>query len=294
MPTIPIAQIQFAAGTGFMGGRAHVEVSGEFESDAGVNSLNGPRKWYGIRSSCRCSAPAQCQPNGCPGGSPMWINGQLNGVIRIVGLWRVDHQRSAAGHAVRRHGGAVPVQLWFGANGQPATPNRTSGGGTAVVRPAVIAMAAIRPATRWAMPRCGAPGARQHLCPRVLRPYAGYRDLCHRHVQRGRDLGQADPVLLKSDNLHIGCDNPFLPTWSRRPAWPITARPQPITASSPASRSPSAASPAWATLTRQRRISTALPLSRPSSPAPPALPSLTALSMALAPARCSSASRTRS
>src|ERR1700761_5372295 len=35
----PQAQVQFAAGTGFMGGRAHIEVSGEFTSEAGIKNL---------------------------------------------------------------------------------------------------------------------------------------------------------------------------------------------------------------------------------------------------------------
>src|SRR5207253_9158948 len=42
----PQAQVQFAAGTSFLGGRGHVVVSGEFTSEAGVNSLYGARKWW--------------------------------------------------------------------------------------------------------------------------------------------------------------------------------------------------------------------------------------------------------
>ena len=35
----PKAQIQFAAGTSFLGGRAHFEISGEFTSEAGINTI---------------------------------------------------------------------------------------------------------------------------------------------------------------------------------------------------------------------------------------------------------------
>ena len=103
----PQAQFQFAAGTGFMGGRAHVEVSGEFTSEAGVNSLSpGPRKWWQNPQQLQQFSTAQCQPNGCPGGSPQWING-LNG--KNV-LW-------AYGGLITRG----PLQgTQFGANGQPS------------------------------------------------------------------------------------------------------------------------------------------------------------------------------
>ena len=70
------------AGAGFMGGRAHVEVSGEFTSEAGINSLVGPRKWYQNPQQLQMFTAAQCQPNGCPAnaaaglaaGGPMWYN----------------------------------------------------------------------------------------------------------------------------------------------------------------------------------------------------------------------------
>src|SRR5258706_679783 len=66
----PQAQIQFAAGTSFLGGRAHIEFSGEFTSEAGINSLVGARKWYQNPQQLQMfsgSGTALCQtPTGCP------------------------------------------------------------------------------------------------------------------------------------------------------------------------------------------------------------------------------------
>ena len=61
----PKAQIQFAAGTSFLGGRAHIEFSGEFTSEAGINSLQGARKWWQFPQQLQMFSLAQCQPNGC-------------------------------------------------------------------------------------------------------------------------------------------------------------------------------------------------------------------------------------
>src|SRR5258706_4349275 len=73
----PQAQIQFAAGTSFLGGRAHIEISGEFTSEAGVNSVVGPRNWYKNPQQLQmftfsAAGTSVCQPNGCPasGGVP--------------------------------------------------------------------------------------------------------------------------------------------------------------------------------------------------------------------------------
>src|SRR5215467_3910225 len=57
----PKAQLQFAAGTGFLGGRAHIEVSGEFTSEAGINSLQGARKWWQFPQQLKMWTAAQCQ-----------------------------------------------------------------------------------------------------------------------------------------------------------------------------------------------------------------------------------------
>src|SRR5258706_2653023 len=73
----PQAQIQFAAGTSFLGGRVHFEMSGEFTSEAGVNSVVGPRRWYQNPQQLQmftfsAAGTSVCQPNGCPasGGVP--------------------------------------------------------------------------------------------------------------------------------------------------------------------------------------------------------------------------------
>src|SRR5258705_5132101 len=81
----PQAQIQFAAGTSFLGGRAHIEISAEFTSEAGVNSVVGPRNWYKNPQQLQMFTAAQCASGcpanaaaGLPAGGPMWYNG-LNG-----------------------------------------------------------------------------------------------------------------------------------------------------------------------------------------------------------------------
>src|SRR6516225_7295705 len=79
----PEAQVQFAAGTAFMGGRAHFEISGDFTSEAGINSLQGARKWWQYPQQLQMFSTAQCQPNGCPGGSPQWVN--VNNGVNV--LW---------------------------------------------------------------------------------------------------------------------------------------------------------------------------------------------------------------
>src|SRR5258707_2959913 len=76
----PQAQIQIAAGTSFLGGRAHFEASAEFTSETGINSLVGPGKWYQNPQQLQMFSAAQCQPNGCPAsgglpaGGPMQYN----------------------------------------------------------------------------------------------------------------------------------------------------------------------------------------------------------------------------
>ena len=169
----PKAQIQFAAGTGFVGGRAHVEVSGEFTSDAGINSLVGPRKWYQNPQQLQMYTAAQCQPNGCPGGSPMWVNG-LNGEYALFWAYGGLITRGPL-QGTQFGAGGAPSQFnyGFGANGLPATPNRHRGRRhRRAVRPAAIASAAISPATRglcirWWRAWCAAtpmPG-----CPTISR-----------------------------------------------------------------------------------------------------------------------------
>ena len=122
----PQAQIQFAAGTGFLGGRAHIEVSGEFTSEAGVNSLVGPRRWYQNPQQLQMFTAAQCQPNGCPGGSPMFING-LNGKNVQWAYGGLITRGPLQGTQFGANGAPSQFDYGFGANGLPATPQRNAG-----------------------------------------------------------------------------------------------------------------------------------------------------------------------
>src|ERR1700761_2496149 len=214
----PVAQIQFAAGTGFMGGRAHVEVSGEFTSDAGVNSLVGPRKWYQNPQQLQMFTAAQCQPNGCPAsnglaaGGPMWYN-VLNGA----------ETQWAYGGLITRG----PLQgTQFGAGGAPSQFNYGYGPTGTVAVP-------LRN-TSTSVPSGCSPGG---YCQGgdTSGNQTGYASLIARLV-RGNTYARVSYDLtpdieiyatgmysevvtwdkptqsfFKSDNLHIGCDNPFLP-----------------------------------------------------------------------------------
>ena len=130
----PKGQIQVAAGTGFMGGRAHIEVSGEFTSEAGINSLQGARKWWEFPQQLQQFSVGQCQPNGCPGGSPMWINVN-NGVNVLWAYGGLITRGPLQGTQFGANGVPSQFNYGFGYNGQPATPNRTAGGGTSNCSP---------------------------------------------------------------------------------------------------------------------------------------------------------------
>ena len=120
MPTIRKAQIQFAAGTSFLGGRAHFEVSGEFTSEAGINSLDGARKWWQNPQQLQMFSTAQCQPNGCPGGSPQWING-LNGANVLWAYGGLITRGPLQGTQFGANGVPSQFDYGYGYNGLPAT-----------------------------------------------------------------------------------------------------------------------------------------------------------------------------
>jgi iron complex outermembrane recepter protein len=209
----PQAQLQFAAGTGFMGGRAHVEVSGEFTSEAGINSLTGPRKWYQNPQQLQQFSTAQCQPNGCPGGSPQWIN--VNNGANVEWAYGGLITRGPL-QGTQFGAGGAPSQFnyGFGYNGQPAVPQFN---------------------TTTPVPTGCSPGG---YCQGgdLNGDQQGYASLVARMV-RGNTYGRVSYDLtpdievyatgiysevvtwdkptqsfFKSDNLHIGCDNPFLPS----------------------------------------------------------------------------------
>src|SRR4051812_21098015 len=119
-------QIQFAAGTSFLGGRAHVEISGEFTSEAGINSLAGARKWWQNPQQLQQFSAAQCQPNGCPGGSPMWING-LNGKNVLWAYGGMITRGPLQGTQFGANGVPSQYNYGFGYNGQVALPAKLAG-----------------------------------------------------------------------------------------------------------------------------------------------------------------------
>jgi iron complex outermembrane receptor protein len=208
----PQAQVQFAAGTSFMGGKAHVEVSGEFTSEAGVNSVLGPRNWYQDPQQLQQFTAAQCQPSGCPGGSPMWIN-VLNGKFSQFSYGGLITRGPLQGTAFGA--GGTPYQFNYGTgyNGLPAVPVR-SGSSNAITN-------------------CSSGG--YCVGGDLQGNQTGYASLVARLV-RGNTYARVSYDLtpdieiyatgiysevvtwdkptqsfFKSDNLQIGCDNPFLP-----------------------------------------------------------------------------------
>lgn len=214
----PQAQIQFAAGAGFMGGRAHVELSGEFTSEAGVNSVVGPRKWYQNPQQLQMFPTAStCQPNGCPAanglpaGGPMFYN-VLNGKFSLFSYGGLITRGPLQGTQFGANGLPSPFDYGFGANGQPATPARNGtnaingcsaggycqGGDTAGNQTGYASMVA-------RLVRGNVYGRVSYdLTPDIEL----YGSVIYSEVVTWDKPTQS---FFKSDNLHIGCDNPFLP-----------------------------------------------------------------------------------
>ncbi|HEX4634814.1 MAG TPA: Plug domain-containing protein, partial [Rhizomicrobium sp.] len=132
----PQAQIQFAAGAGFLGGRAHIEISGEFTSEAGINSLVGPRRWYQNPQQLQMFTTGQvglCQPNGCPtsngvtsglpANGPMWYNVN-NGKFAQFSYGGLITRGPLMGTQFGANGAASQFDYGFGANGLPAVPSQ--------------------------------------------------------------------------------------------------------------------------------------------------------------------------
>ena len=122
----PQAQAQIAAGTSFAGGKAHVEISGEFTSEAGVNSVVGPRQWYRDPQQLQVYTTAQCQPNGCPGGSPMWTNVN-NAKFALFSYGGLITRGPLQGTQFGANGATSQFNYGVGYNGLPATPARGTG-----------------------------------------------------------------------------------------------------------------------------------------------------------------------
>ncbi|MEO8300255.1 MAG: TonB-dependent receptor [Rhizomicrobium sp.] len=206
------AQIQLAAGTSFLGGRGHIEVSGEFTSEAGINSLNGARKWWQNPQQLQQFSTAQCQPNGCPGGSPQWING-LNGKNVLWAYGGLITRGPLQGTQFGANGVPSQFDYGFGYNGLPATPNRTAGGGTNNCSSGGYCFGG---------DLAGAQGGYNSIVARLVRGNAFAR-LSYDITDNIEIYGSAifsevvtwdkpTQSFFKSDNLSIGCDNPFLPS----------------------------------------------------------------------------------
>jgi outer membrane receptor protein involved in Fe transport len=208
----PQAQIQFAAGAGFLGGRAHVEISGEFTSEAGVNSLVGPRKWWKNPQQIQQFSVAQCQPNGCPGGSPMWING-YNGKNIQWAYGGLITRGPLQGTQFGANGQPSQLDYGFGYNGLPAIPTRSFssanptncnngycfGGDTASNQTGYNAMVA----------RLVRGNAYARLSYDLTPDIEIYGTAIYSEVVT---WDKPTDSFFKNDNLDIGCDNPYLPS----------------------------------------------------------------------------------
>jgi len=205
-------QIQFAAGTSFLHGRAHIEVSGEFTSEAGINSLQGARKWWQNPQQLQMFSTAQCQPNGCPGGSPQWVNG-LHGKNVLWAYGGMITRGPLQGTQFGANGAPSQFDYGYGYNGLPATPNRTAAGGTNNCSSGGYCLGG---------DQAGAQGPYNSIVARLVRGNA-YMRLSYDLTDNIQLYGSAiysevvtwdkpTQSFFKSDNLSVGCDNPFLPT----------------------------------------------------------------------------------
>jgi iron complex outermembrane receptor protein len=207
----PQAQVQFAAGTSFLGGRGHVEVSGEFTSEAGVNSLVGPRKWWKNPQQIQQFSVAQCQPAGCPGGSPMWING-FNGKNVQWANGGLITRGPLQGTQFGANGAPSQFDYGFGYNGLPAVPQRLTntpnptncnngycfGGDLAGNQTGYNAMVA----------RLVRGNAYARISYDITPDIEIYGSAIYSEVVT---WDKPTDSFFKNDNLSIGCDNPFLP-----------------------------------------------------------------------------------
>jgi iron complex outermembrane receptor protein len=207
----PQAQVQFAAGSGFAGGKAHFEVSGEFTSDAGVTSMVGPRHWWQNPQQLQQFTTAQCQPNGCPGGSPQWINVN-NGKFAQFAYGGLITRGPLQGTQFGVNGAPSQFDYGFGYNGQPAVPARNatntitgcSGGGYCV--------GGDTSANQTGYGAMVARLVRGNVFTRVS--YDITPDIEIYATGMYSEVVTWDKptaYFFKSDNLQIGCDNAFLP-----------------------------------------------------------------------------------
>jgi len=214
----PQAQVQFAAGTAFMGGRAHFEVSGEFTSEAGVNSINGPRKWYQNPQQLQMFSAAQCQPNGCPAangiataGGPMWynVNGGKFSQFSYGGLIT---RGPLQGTQFGANGTPSQFNYGYGPTGTPAVPTFGTGNGITNCSSGGYCVGGDLAGNQTGYGSMVARLVRGNAYARVsydLTPDISlFASAVYSEVVTWDKPTQS---FFKSDNLHIGCDNPFLP-----------------------------------------------------------------------------------
>jgi iron complex outermembrane receptor protein len=208
----PQAQIQVAGGTSFAGGRGHIEVSGEFTSEAGVNSVVGPRRWYQNPQQIQQFTAASCQPNGCTGGSPMWINGN-NGKFTQFSYGGLITRGPLMGTNFGANGAASPFDYGFGYNGQPAVPQRNAGNSTVTGCANGYCFGGDTSGNQTGYAALVARLVRGNTFARVsydITPEIEiYATGMYSEVVTWDKPTQS---FFKSDNLQVACDNPFLPT----------------------------------------------------------------------------------
>lgn len=219
----PHAQIQLAVGTSFLGGRGHLQFSAEFTSEAGVNSVIGPRKWYKNPQQLQMFSAAQCQPNGCPAnaaaglpaGGPMWYN-VLGGKFAQFSYGGLITRGPLQG--IQFGAGGLPSQFdyGYGAGGLPATPGRANNNTASVITGCSsggYCVGGDQAGNQTGYAAMTARLVRGNLFSRVS------YDITPEIEVYGSVLwsevvtwGKPTDSFFKSDNLQIGCDNPFLPS----------------------------------------------------------------------------------
>jgi len=219
----PHAQIQFAAGTSFLGGRGHIEFSGEFTSEAGVNSAVGARKWYKNPQQLQMFSATACQPNGCPAnaaagiaaGGPMWYNGN-NGKNALWAYGGMITRGPLQGTQFGANGVPSQFDYGFGAGGLPATPGRANNNTSSVINGCSAGGYCFGGDLSGNQTGYGAMVARlvrgnafMRLSYDITPEIEIYGSAIYSEVVTWDKPTQS---FFKSDNLQIGCDNPFLPS----------------------------------------------------------------------------------
>ncbi len=218
----PHAQIQVAAGTSFLGGRGHIEVSAEFTSEAGVNSITGARKWYKNPQQLQMFSAAQCQPSGCPAnvaqgipaGGPMWYNG-LNGKNALWAYGGMITRGPLQGTQFGANGVPSQFDYGFGAGGLPATPARTSGSASVIngCSSGGYCFGGDLAGNQTGYAAMVARLVRGNLFGRVSYDITPEIEIYGSVIwSEVVTWGKPTDSFFKSDNLNIACDNPFLPT----------------------------------------------------------------------------------